>query len=935
MSDRSHRARPARRAAAALLAALVAAALAAAVGASGSTVDAAAPAFTASVTVARNHLVNGADDVVDTRSITVSVDQTRDLRERQEITVKWTGAHPTGGVAKDPNSAVAAEQEYPMVLMQCRRPAAAGAPITPDTCWTHTPKERFQSDVSNFPAFRMDRYAAAADRRLVVGAPPSPPAACSSAGSGAQRWVPFVGANGTVYPGGPPVVLPSGLQGACAGMPPEAVTSEQSLQPSNTTYAPSGRDGAGQAKFTIATEATNASLGCSDAVPCSLVIVPIEGISCDAAGALADPADRPEPSIVDLVFAACAPTGRYGPGEPGSGLPGTSDIAVSGLLWWSASNWRNRIEVPLDLAPSPDACSLRTPGAPAYMYGSEVMSQATQQWSPAFCLDPSLFKIQHVQTAEPLAKNLLRNGSIEAAIQAAPPPEPFPAPTVQAPIAVSGFAISYVIDGRGGQPYENLKLTPRLLAKLLTESYPAQPVIRDAYPALAHNPLNIAADPEFKALNPGVPEPTFYDTPAATLFTVSSDSDVITALTAYINADPAARAWLDGAPDPWGMTVNPAYRGIALPAANWPLLDTFNSGPAYDANLSPCLAANPVPFLPLVAAPLATMAQVTLNLQFGVANSQVWCADAGAQTQKLVAIGREAPGQRFLLGVTPLADAARYKLSTAALQTQVRAGAPEKFSDATGRTFQAPTEASLLAATALLRPDAAAGSWLVPYGAFQTDPAAAGAYPGTLLVSLDVATSGLSPAQAQRYATVLAFAAGPGQTPGSGNGELPPGYLPMTEANGLGSLVAYTKAAGAAVAAQSGQVPPVGPPPGDAGGGPGSQPSAPGEAVAGAADGQPVDVPPEAGGPAEPAGSAARPGAGGSSRTPAFVAAPAAGAQPSPGGPARQGASLIAKTLGFAPGFGGLALVVALAVVPLGAAAAALTLVVARRRAAP
>ena len=47
------------------------------------------------------------------------------------------------------------------------------------------------------------------------------------------------------------------------------------------------------------------------------------------------------------------------------------------------------------------------------------------------------------------------------------------------------------------------------------------------------------------------------------------------ALTSWIDADPEARTWLDGYPDPWGMKVNENYRGIDLPVDNWPLLDDF------------------------------------------------------------------------------------------------------------------------------------------------------------------------------------------------------------------------------------------------------------------------------------------------------------------------------------------------------------------------
>ena len=42
---------------------------------------------------------------------------------------------------------------------------------------------------------------------------------------------------------------------------------------------------------------------------------------------------------------------------------------------------------------------------------------------------------------------------------------------MQAPIAVSGFAIAFVIDNADGSEYTQLRLDPRLLAKLMTESY--------------------------------------------------------------------------------------------------------------------------------------------------------------------------------------------------------------------------------------------------------------------------------------------------------------------------------------------------------------------------------------------------------------------------------------------------------------------------------
>jgi hypothetical protein len=95
----------------------------------------------------------------------------------------------------------------------------------------------------------------------------------------------------------------------------------------------------------------------------------------------------------------------------------------------------------------------------------------------------------------------------------------------------------------------------------------------------------------------------------------------------------------------------------------------------------------------------------------------------------------------------------------------------------------------------------------VPYAKLVTDKAAASAYPGTMVVYAAVPTQGLSVTDANDFAGLLSFAAGAGQSPGLGVGHLPPGYLPMTAANGLGDLAGYTLAASKAVAAQKGALP--------------------------------------------------------------------------------------------------------------------------------
>ncbi len=483
-------------------------------------------AFAKSETITRSNLINGRTVVVDKRKFSVKVDETHQLRDRQEINVTWSGAHPTGGIVADPNSSAASQEEYPVVLMMCHGLASNSAPaskrISPETCWTQTPGERVQiSSGFAFPPYRLDRYATVADRGLSVNAPNPLPKSCQRAPS-AQHWVPFVAASGKVYRGGTSDA--SGTLICDAGIPPEEASAAASLQPGNTTYAVSDLNGKGSAKFVITTSESNASLGCSQTVPCSLVVIPIIGISCDPAGDSLPPGDRPSPAPVEAqALSLCSQKGAYPAGSLDTNPNEEEDLAVSGELWWSASNWRNRIMVPLTFAPPSNICALENSAQPTDIYGSYLMLQATQQWGPHFCLNPHLFPIQHVQTGEVEAKNLLAEGSIQAAFEGSPPTPAFTKPVVQAPTAVTGFAVVYDISTAKGQQYVHLRLDARLLAKLLTESYPSNSTVQAEDKKLWNpstqkpNPLDLAADPEFQALNPGLPKQVQFSEPAATI----------------------------------------------------------------------------------------------------------------------------------------------------------------------------------------------------------------------------------------------------------------------------------------------------------------------------------------------------------------------------------------------------------------------------------
>lgn len=798
-------------------------------------------AFHQTKVITRTNLINGQDVVVG-KSYTVSltVNVTSNLIERQPIQVSWTGAHPSGGIQLgSPDPDLAGHQEYPMVLLECHGNPSPSAPasqqIQPQDCWTSTPPQRYitptpPQNVTDtpgadlFPPWRLDRYATAAGQRdATVNMPSSVPAACFLNRSLTQFWLPYVTPTGQSYPIGPT---------GCAGMPNEmSQLGGLGVLPSNETYAATGLDGRGSTNFDIWTSEVNQDLGCSQSVSCALVAVPIMGISCDPAGTGMPAADQPTPGTEqDQAAAACEGNGGFAPGSllpAGDGRIGNFEQTVSGQLWWAASNWRNRFVVPLHFAPPGDICAIVNKGNHFIQaYGSELLDQAALQWQPHFCLNTKLFTLGYVATPEPEAATELQSKAIEAALVSQQPSGGFPEPVVHAPVAATAFAIGFVIDDSAGNPLTTLRFTPRLLAKLLTESYPAVQDVAYSDPELLHtcpgvpvphsskctNPLDITLDPEFQALNPGITHGVGAYATASVLLTLSSQADTTWALTSYINADPAARAWLDGTPDPWGMTVNSAYKGIQLPVTNWPLNSTFKppSWLAGNGGPTPCYAVNPSPVLPLIAAPVADLPTIAEDIQFFIAQPQLICVydNADPQLSQLVALGPQSVGHRFMIAVTSLADANRYSLTTASLLTHTKPRTAAKFTSPASMTFVAPTDAALRSAASLFAADTTQHVWNFPYSLYgQNSVTAEQAYPGIMMVYADIPTRSLTAADAADYATFLRFAAAAGQAPGGAIGQLPPGYLPMTAANHLGAEAAYTVAAAAAVAAQKGGIP--------------------------------------------------------------------------------------------------------------------------------
>ena len=717
------------------------------------------PDYTSTRTVTREFKqTDGSLTTVDSRDVTVDVDITHDLRARQVIGVSWSGARPSASRATDPHGLPSLQQEYPVVVLQCRGRDDTSLPadqqISPETCWTTFFPQRLTSTGPSSAVWYHDLYATDAER-AEQSAQPSWPAACQNLYPIlAQHLVPFRAANGTVYP-------------ACNAETQAPEMGFDGALPPNEVAGFTALDGTGRMDFEIRTAAENESLGCSTTTACSLVVIPIMGVSCMDA--------NPE----------CRKTGVAAPGSQYSNQVGV-DAAVSTQYWWAASNWRNRFVVPLDFALPPSACDVLDNRAPVDFFGSELLNQASLQWAPAYCLRKDRFKLRHNRMSESTAFSAMLGGAAAAYVSS--PEDSADVPVGYAPTAVTGFAVAYVVDRpENAGEVTSLRLTPRLLAKLLTQSYPAS-VLGRGHPGMAGNPLSLNLDPEFIELNPDLSQVAREE--MATVLSLSVESDVIEALTSYVAADPEAMAFVHGAADPWGMVVNPSYQDQELPVDEWPLLDDYV--PAWGQECQKLNLASS-PYFNLVAAPvnsLATIAEAVLDAWPRV---QTRCErGTGTDPWKVGRVVAQDYGTRSMLGVVSLGDAERFALNTAELRTSG--------TGPTG-TYVAPTAAAMAAAVSTATQSAPGAAFTVDATALRAVPAA---YPGTMIVHTAARLSGLPTTTAAEVADFVSIASNEGQTPGTGIGELPAGYLPITPVGATADLYASAQAVALAIAAQSG-----------------------------------------------------------------------------------------------------------------------------------
>ena len=715
--------------------------------------DAAAPAYSQTKHLTRTITFDGQQIEIDARDVTVTASRTDELRGRERIQISWSGAHPSGGRAASPFGELGMLQEYPVVIMQCRGLDDPSLPpeqqLSPETCWTSSRIQRSQSMDASQAVWRHDAWASEAERADKGGLVPLP-AECNDPPTFSTHTTPFRAASGTVYT-------------SCTAetMAPEAAVG--AAFPPAEMAAFTDVDGNGSVKFEVRSEVENESLGCSDRVPCSVVVIPIVGISCATD-------DR-----------ECSKAGRFSSGASNYANEGV-DLAVSPQLWWSASNWRNRFSIPLDFGLPPDACDVLDSRAPTGFYGSELMAQASLQWSPAYCLDKKRFKFQHNKMSDEAGFNLAENGGGAAAFVSSAHETAGADPVAYAPTSVTGFSIASIVDrpDNAGE-LTDLRLNARLLAKLLTQSYLASERGR-AHPGMEANPVSLNLDPEFQQLNPGLD--TVAREAGATLLALSESSDVMRTLTSYIAEDEAAMEFVDGKADPWGMRVNPSYEKITLPTSEWPLLDDYVA----PSNLE-CYQQNPAPYFSQIAAPVTSLRKIAEAVLDAWPNVQTKCdRSTSSDPWKIGRVDRQGVGTRFMLGLVSVGDAERLGLNQARLET-------------TNGTYVGPT---LAAMTKAVRTAVPAESGDEPFTLDMRSVLKANGYPGTMIVYTAARTANLPEEDAAKVAEFIRISSGEGQKVGFGNGELPAGYLPIQKKGVTAPLWRQAQSVATAIAEQKG-----------------------------------------------------------------------------------------------------------------------------------
>ncbi|MFD9741545.1 hypothetical protein, partial [Umezawaea sp. NPDC059074] len=548
---------------------------------------------------------------------TVTVSQTSDL-VRQRVKVSWSGFRPTRNEA------------YPVAIMQCWGEASA---VTPQRCWSsgRGMEPATFTDVRPWdPVVFGDFGDPGANLSTVMS---------FTARDGIRYSWDQVSANPTT---GVPDAWPDGS--VKAGPPPDLSQDTNNFVQPPTLRGETRADGTGAVDIELLPSEQLPSLGCSDANACSLVVVPIGEPHCLPA----------EELPLEEWAAACVPNADASSFRDAS-------------TWKTPTNWDRRFAFPLSFRKSAAVCSVDNRPETG-LTGSPYLGQLMASWRPKFCLDTGLFKLGYTNLGEGDARrqfvtNLTerRADGVNAVLTSRSPDTVEGSPVVYAPIATTGFTVGFVLDDADAGEVTKLNLTPRLLLKMLTQSYTAMAPGIETHPAISGNPVWWGDDPELAQANPGLRVGGSDRLSSTYPLLVQGDLDLTYALTNYVVADPAAVAWLGGAPDEWGMKVNPKFLAQQLPYSQVELRDDWrvpDNATSYRGQIWFNLTANQVSSVVGAAVALVQARPTATTSESLVGGTLVYKRPERQQT-----------GRRSLIAITDAADTAVFGLRTAALKT--------------------------------------------------------------------------------------------------------------------------------------------------------------------------------------------------------------------------------------------------------------------------
>jgi hypothetical protein len=661
---------------------------------------------------------------------TVTVSRTADLT-RQMLTVSWTGMTP---------STTPGFTAWPVMVMQCR-----GTNPSREDCWTSDPVQG-----GAFSPFWGDQYLPAESSHWL---------AYRSLPTGQQYKIPFKKADGTYnaapWPNPAPIWAGVNLVFGLGDKDDKATSRIDDYTPgtANQRIGLTQPTGAGQVQTWVNTKSESPNLGCSETSQCSLVVVPVKPHPC-----------RPEaPDYPKAKADDCAKKqARLDNANP--------------AYWPLLANWYERYVFKLSFAPSATTCAGRTDSAG--FLGSELMAEAMRRWLPVRCQTSSPAGLDYTRGWEPDSRRQFGQSdpvassgyAADAAVvsepSAAGDPEAARKPAY-APIGVSGFAIGYNWEQDttlGGGLVPDIKLNQRLVAKLLTQSYPGK-YRADVYgfppnPNAPTNPANILTDPEFLQLNPqGSHWAGQSDSVGTQIALPVANTDVMLALTRWIWADPAARAFVQGKPDPWGMTVNKTYRNWQLPRSDYELNDGW-ALPNYSGIPQGWLGVAPQE---LGAQTIDSWARGSDAAMTGWPLSQAPGPGPNGNGTQIKRQEAQQAGFRHMMVLSTTSEVEKSGLQFASLQNAQGA-------------FVKPSVESLTYGIDGASVDKTSGMWRPELATMDLR-----GYPGTMISYAEVPTTSLKGAEPKRYADTLRWMTTDAQVYGSEAGHLPDGYLALTE----------------------------------------------------------------------------------------------------------------------------------------------------------